>query len=262
MKIPLFEIQISKSSSLIFTFAPQTINMKRILFALLSFTFLTAGAQTVDEVIQKYAANLGGLEGFTKIKTAKFTGTVAAQGNEISLTVQLINGKAVRVDVEVMGSQIVSAYKDGKGWKQNPLTGSSTPTDATEAEVAELKMQSMLASPLMDYKARGHQVELLGQEDVEGKKAFKINLTSKDDGKVTAYYINATDYSLIKSTADREMMGQTFPVTTWYGEPKEFNGVKFYMLRTLKVEDQEFQVVRMENIELNATVDEKIFDKP
>lgn len=236
--------------------------MKKLFFALLSFAFLSAGAQTVDEVIQKYAANLGGLDAFNKIKTAKMTGNVTSQGNDLNLTIQVVNGKAVRSDVEVMGNQIVSAYKDGKGWAQNPFSGSTAASDIPAPQLAELKNQSMLAPALMDYKSRGHQVELLGQEDVNGAKTFKIKLTGKEDGKVTTYYINATDYYLVKSVSDREMMGQTLSVESWYSDIKEINGVKFFMTVLQKVDGEEFASIKFTNVELDGAVDEKIFDRP
>jgi len=235
--------------------------MKKLFFALLSFAFLSAGAQTVDEVIQKYTANLGGLDAFNKIKTAKMTGNVSAQGNDLTITIQIVNGKAVRTDVEVMGNQIINAYKDGKGWMQNPFAGATTPTDLPATELQEMKNQSILAPVLMDYKSRGYQAELQGQEDVEGVKTYKIKLTGSD-AKVTTYYINASDYTLLKSVSDREMMGQTASVESWYSDLKEMNGLKFFMTRTQKIEGQEFSSVKITKIELDTAIDEKVFDKP
>jgi hypothetical protein len=236
--------------------------MKKILLALLSVAFLSAGAQTVEDVIQKYAANLGGLAAFNNIKSIKMTGTVTTQGMDLPLTTQVINGRAMRTDVEVMGSQIISVYKDGKGWKQNAFAGAATPTEATAAELVDLKQQSMLASTLMDYKARGHQVALDGQADVEGIKTYKIKLTNKDDGKVTNYYISTTDYLLIKSESEREMQGQSVNIETYYSDLKDFNGTKFYLTRTQKIEGQEFQTIKFDKLELNVAIDEKVFDMP
>src|SRR5690349_6879570 len=180
--------------------------MKKLFFALLGLAFVSANAQTADEVIQKYAANLGGLEAFNKVKTAKITATYTAQGNDLPMTIQIINGKAARTDVQVeaMNTSIIRCYKDGKAWTQNQFAGTPSPTEVTGADLATYKSQSMMASGLMDYKARGHQVELAGQEDVEGIKTYKIKLTSKDDGKLTNYYISTKDYTLIKSDADQE----------------------------------------------------------
>lgn len=237
--------------------------MKKIFFALLLACFVSVSfAQTVDEVIQKYAANLGGLAGFNKIKTAKFTGSFSAQGNDLSLVVHVVNNKSARTEIEVMGTQIISVYNNGKGWKQNPLAGAPNPTELTAAELSEFRPQSMMAPVLMDYKARGHQVELLGKEDVGGKSAFKVKLTNKDDGKITNYYINASDYSLIKSETDRDIQGQTMTVESWYSDIKEVNGLKFFMTRTQMIDGQEFQAVKFDTVELDVPIDEKIFDMP
>ncbi|MGB3163189.1 MAG: hypothetical protein WBA96_06650, partial [Chitinophagaceae bacterium] len=73
--------------------------MKKLLVTVLSFAIVSAHAQTVDEVIQKYASAMGGLDAFNKVTTAKFTGTLTTQGNVLPLTTQIINGKAMRTDV-------------------------------------------------------------------------------------------------------------------------------------------------------------------
>ena len=236
--------------------------MRKFLFSVLCFTFLSAQSQTVDEVIQKYSAALGGLDAFNAIKTAKISGNVSVQGTELPITIQVINGKAMRNDVVFMGQSITNSYKDGKGWKVNPLAGVDTPTDATGDELIELKNQSMLASSLMDYKARGNQVELQGQEDVEGVKTFKIKLSAKDGGKVTTYYIGASDYLLIKTTEKKELQGQELELDSYYSDYKEFGGVKFAMTRIQKIETQVIQQITFTSFELNVPVDEKIFDKP
>ncbi|HLG39257.1 MAG TPA: hypothetical protein VI461_06290 [Chitinophagaceae bacterium] len=237
--------------------------MKKLFLALLSFTFLAAGAQTVEEVIQKYAANLGGLDAFNKIKTAKMTGTYSIQGMDLPLTIQMINGKSVRTDVEAMGSQVINVYNNGKGWKQNPFAGAPTPTEVTAtSELNDLKIQSMLAPVLMDYKARGHRAELLGQADVEGIKTYKIKLTFKEDGKNTIYYISTSDHTLIKSESEREIQGQTVNVESYYSDLKNFNGTKFFMTRMQKMNGEVFQTTKIELVELNITIDEKIFEMP
>jgi hypothetical protein len=236
--------------------------MKKLFLALLSFSFISAGAQTVDEVIQKYSTKMGGLDAFNKIKTAKITATFSTQGTDLPMTIQTINGKASRTDLEAMGSVVIRSYKDGKAWTQNPFAGIETPKEVTGSELNDFKSQSMLASPLMDYKARGHQVELQGQADVEGIKTYKIKLTNKDDSKATFYYISAADYTLIKSESDRDMQGQNVTIEVLYSDLKDFNGTKFFMTRTQKMNGEIFQTTKFTNIELNATIDEKIFDMP
>jgi len=236
--------------------------MKKLLFALLSFAVVTVHAQSADEVIQKFSANMGGLEAFNKITSAKMTGTVTAQGGEFSLTTQIINGKGMRTDVDVMGQSVTNCFNNGSGWKINPFQGFPTATEVTGSELNEFKAQSMLANQLMDYKARGHQVDMQGEETIEGIKTFKVKLTNKDDSKVTTYFLSISNYTLIKSVATREMQGQEVEVETFYSDLKEFGAVKFFMSRSQKMNGEEFQVIKFEKIELNVPVDEKIFEIP
>jgi hypothetical protein len=245
--------------------------MKKIFFALLSMTFLNANAQvtttttatnnmTADEIIQKYSTAMGGLDNYNKIKTAKFTGIVTAQGMDLPITIQVINSRAMRSDVEVMGQSITNSYKDGKGWKINPFAGAATATDVTGGELNEFKSQSNLASQLMDYKKRGSTVELLGQEQMEGANVYKIKLTA-DDKKETTYFIDSKTFLLIKSVSKREIQGQQLDVETLYSNIKEFGGIKFTMTRTQSVEGQVFQEIKLEKVEIDVAIDEKVFDK-
>jgi hypothetical protein len=236
--------------------------MKKLLLALLCFASVSALAQSADEVIIKYAANMGGLDAFNKITSAKFTGTYSAQGNDFPLTTQVINGKAMRTDIDIMGQSVTNCYSNGKGWKVNTFAGAPNPTEVLGTELNDFKIQTYLSSALMDYKARGHQVEMQGEENVEGVKAFKLKLTSKDDGRVTTYFISVSDYTLIKSVATRDFQGQQMEVETWFSDLKEISGVKFFMSRDSKIQGQIFQTVKFDKIELNVPVDEKMFEMP
>ncbi|MFT3675596.1 MAG: hypothetical protein QM781_06830 [Chitinophagaceae bacterium] len=236
--------------------------MKKLLLMIATLGYLSAQAQTAEEIVGKYAQALGGLQAFNNVKTLKMSGSITVQGMELPITVQVINGKAVRSDVEVMGTAVISAYKDGKAWKQNEFAGAPDPTDVTEGELADLKAQANISSILMDYKARGHKIELAGKEAVEGIQAYKIKLTQGDTQKATMFYIKADDYLLIKSVANMEMMGQSTDVETYYSDLKEVNGLKFFSTRIQKADGEEFQSVKFDKIEVNAPIDEKIFNKP
>ncbi len=236
--------------------------MKRMLLALLTIACLQATAQTAEDIIEKYAANLGGLDAFNKIKTMKMTGSVNAQGGEMPLTISVINGKAARTDVEAMGMQIISVYNNGTGWKQNPFAGAKTPTAVSGAELSELKSQCIIAPTLMNFKALGSKVELSGQEDVEGIKTYVIKLTAKESDRVTEYYIATNDYMLIKSSIEREIQGTKQKIETWYSDLKDFNGLKFYLTKMQKISGQVFQTSTLKTIEMDVPVDEKIFEMP
>ncbi len=212
-------------------------------------------------IVENYTKYMGGLDAFLKVQTAKMTGVATVQGMDLPLTMQIINGKAMRTDVDVNGQAVVNVYHEGKGWKINPFAGAETATDVSGLELQEFRSQANLASSLMDYKNQGNNIERVSEETVEGIPCDKIKLTIREDGREVFYFISKKDNSLIKSTATREMMGQKAEVETLYSDLKEFAGLKFFMTRTQSVSGQVFQVISLSNVELNVPVDEKIFEK-
>jgi len=54
--------------------------MKKLIFSILTLAFVSANAQTTDDIIQKYSKAMGGLAAFNAIKTMKTTGTFTTQG--------------------------------------------------------------------------------------------------------------------------------------------------------------------------------------
>jgi hypothetical protein len=236
--------------------------MKKMMLVLLSLISISAFSQTVEEVIQSYANAMGGIEAFNKVKTAKTTATLISQGRNLPVVTHVVNGKAMRQELNVEGQVVVSVYDKGKGWKINPFAGSHAAEEVTPVELLSLKSQSNLMNSLMDYKSRGHQIELVGQDSVNGVNTHKIKLTNKDDGKVSYFFINSTDHLMVKSISKRELAGKEYDAESFYSNFKIIDGLKFCMRYVQKIEGQVFQDVKFSGIELNIPIDEKIFQKP
>lgn len=236
--------------------------MKKLILICSLFISAVAQSQTVEEIIQKFDAHLGGLEKFKNIKTFKMTGNITVQGMELPITMQVITGRAVRTDVEVMGSSVTSSYKDGKGWKINPFAGAPDPTDMNDKELEDAKLQTEAANSLISYKDRGATVELVGKETVAGQEAYKIKYSPKSGNAPTFYFINAANSTLIKSVKRAEVMGTEMEIETLFSNLKEVDGLKFYLGLVQSADGQEMQDIKFDKVELNVPIDEKVFDKP
>lgn len=236
--------------------------MNKLLILPLLFLFLISPAQTPEDIIAKFTAAMGGLENYKAAKTVTMTGNIKQQGLTIPISIQIINGKAVRTDVNVQGAKIIEAYKNGKGWKKNPLTGNSGIIEPTAEELNSYKSQTMISGKLMDYKARGNKVELIGAETVEGIKTHKIKLTVGVDSSVVFYHIMDENSLILKTTEKRKIGGQELEVETFLSDFREVGGLKFAFSQTQKTSGQVFMELMMESIELDKEIDEKIFDRP
>ena len=116
-------------------------------------------AQTADEVISKSIEALGGLEKWKSFTTSKSTATMSMQGFEFPATLINAAPNKMRVDVSVMGQNIVQAYDGTTAWMLNPLQGGADAQVMPDEAAAEMKSQEF-QNPLIDYAAKGHKAEL------------------------------------------------------------------------------------------------------
>lgn len=236
---------------------------KTALFVLFLLAGVTgASAQgTLDDVMKKYTAAIGGIDAQKKIKTMKMEGAMKQQGMEFPMTMQFIQGRAMRVDISVQGMNIISAFKDSVGWNVNPLGGSKDPVKMNEEEKKSSKDQCDLIDDLADYKAKGHKAELVGKEDVDGVETIKIKLTKKN-GDVEQFFLDAETYLPIKSSSKMKFGDSEVDSETYYSDYKSVGGIMFPHTTQDKAGGQVVAEVTFKKIEMNVTIDETIFDMP
>jgi len=160
---------------------------------------VSAQAQTVDDVINKYIDALGGKEKLNSIKTLYLEGvTVMQNGNEISAKMYREQDKLSRREISSPMGTMTSIVTDKEGWFSNPRNGNAF--EAIPAERLKLQQAELdLRSGLVDYAAKGSTVELLGKEQVGDAEAYKIKLTPKTGNEII-YYIDAKTWYLIRET--------------------------------------------------------------
>ena len=75
----------------------------------------------------------------------------------------------------------------------HPAHGQPAARADARGDAKDLENQADIDGPLVDYKAKGHQVELVGKEKVEGTDAWKLKVTLKS-GDVRYVYLDADSY--------------------------------------------------------------------
>ena len=84
--------------------------------------------------------------------------------------------------------------------------------------------QADLDGPLVDYRKKGHQVELVGKDDVEGSEAYKLKVTKKS-GNVEYHSLDTEHFILIQTKGKRKFQGAEIEFTIKYGDYKEVDGL-------------------------------------
>lgn len=161
---------------------------------------ISVNAQTADEIINKHIEAMGGKAKLLSIKSIYMEGTSVMQnGTEISQKSWKVDGKLYRQEINSAMFNFAMVVTDKEGWRQNPRNGGAF-EPMTAEQVANMQTQMDCAGAFVDHAAKGHKVELIGKEDVEGTAAFKIKITYKS-GNEANFFFDANTYYIIRMSA-------------------------------------------------------------
>ena len=231
--------------------------MKRLLLSLLVLaSAFTVKAQTADEVIAKHIAAIGGVDNWKKVNSMKMEGILQVQGAEVNVTVTILHGKGMRQDISVMGMTGYEIVTPTEGWDFMPFQGQTEPEAKTPEELAEAQDQLDAQGELIDYAAKGHKVELVGKEDVEGTECFKLKVTKKG-GSVSTLFIDPKTFYIIQAKSVQKANGQEMEVTTSFSNYEKLpEGIVVAKSMTLP-----FGEMNMTKVSVNIPVEESFFKK-
>ncbi|MCU0335633.1 MAG: hypothetical protein MUF62_11440 [Chitinophagaceae bacterium] len=231
--------------------------MKKILLPLvLLFSAFLSQAQTADEIVEKHLAAIGGKDAWRKVSSVVMEGSMNVMGRDVLVKITQIHNKGSRQDLNVAGMTGYMFSTPTSGWVFMPFQGQQKPEPMTPEDLKESIDDLDVQGNLLDYKQKGHSVEYLGMEDVEGTECYKLKVTTKN-GNESTLFIDPANHYIIRSVSKRKAMGQEMEVKTDLSDYRDVNGVKVPFSVT-----QPFGTVVFSTVKINEAVDEKLFAAP
>jgi outer membrane lipoprotein-sorting protein len=220
-----------------------------------------ASGQTVDEIIAKNIEARGGMEKIKAVKSLRMTGKMMAQGQEMPFSVEMERPSNVRVEFTVQGKTTIQAYDGETGWMVAPFLGSDEPEKVTGDDLKDLEEQADMDGTLVDYKAKGHTVELMGKELLQGTEVYKLKITLKN-GNIRYIYIGKENNLELKTSSTQKRQGEEFQIDAFLGNYKSVDGLMVPYAVDQKVRDQTVSSFTVDKVELNIDLDDSIFKMP
>lgn len=217
-------------------------------------------AQTLDEVIDKHIAAMGG-NNYTGLKSIKMESSAQLMGMDLPMSIIIVQGRSMRTETVVQGSSIIQVIDGNTGWTINPMAGQSTPTPLPE-DAIKMSAGQLDLTGIYNYKTKGHTAELVGADTVEGAPVYVVKMATANGVNAT-HYISKETYYILKSIVNTTVQGQDIEVKSNFSNFKQVDGVTFPF--TSEVETPAMPgVITMviKNIKVNPEIDESIFAMP
>ena len=236
----------------------------QLLSALLLGAFASsASALTVDELVTKNIEARGGIRAIQSIKAS---GRMNFSGGDFSIDLGFValneRDAKVRTEASIQGLSQVTAYDGKDAWTINPFQGRRDPERMSAEDAKGLEVQADMDGPLVDWKQKGHQVEYLGTEDMDGTEAHKLKVTLKN-GDIQYRYLDPDYFLEILVVNQTRRRGVETEVETEMGNYEKVGGVYMpFAMESGPKGGQRGQKIIIEKAEANVELDDALFAYP
>jgi outer membrane lipoprotein-sorting protein len=241
--------------------------VRRYLIALPLLGVLFAACSSpspVDEIVTSNIDARGGSARIQALQSYRATGMATASGGRIARVVYEIKRPGLfRLEFSSQGTKSVFAHDGETGWQVAPLEGQFEPQSTTpETDHGFGNDERDIEGPLLDWREKGHLVELVGRETLAGGQAFKLKVTL-EDGSIRHDYIDVESRQNVRSEFTRTIRGVTVLLVDTFSDFREVDGFVFPHLIETNVRNRP-EVIRIvvEEIELDPDLDDARFQFP
>jgi outer membrane lipoprotein-sorting protein len=197
-----------------------------IVFSLLLFASTPLLAITAEEIVANNVKARGGAAALASLKSLRRTGRYVLPGRNVLITLAEVRERPGRLRQETtfQGLTQVQAFDGVRGWQIQPFEGRKDAALMSADDVKPFRLAADLDGAFVDAKAKGHTLEYLGTEDVEGTLAHKVRVRLKWGGDVTVWFDPDT-WMVIRDLQKTTVRGAEQETETDYSDYEKAGGV-------------------------------------
>lgn len=281
--------------------------------SLIIFAALAGGSVAADEVaasrttlsaaaiVDKNVVARGGLQAWRQVQTMTLAGKLGAGGNQratvpvpisvrnpganlvpprpveevqLPFVMELRRPRKMRFELQFNGQTALQVFDGANGWKLRPFLNRRVVEPYTVEEMKMASTQADLDGPLIDYIAKGNQIELVGKEKVQDRDNYNVKVTMKDGGAIHVWIDAQTFLETKMEGQPRRLDGTDHPVEVYLRDYRSIDGLQIpFVLETrvlpvaktlLGVKDPPVptETTTIERVSVNPKLDESLFSKP
>lgn len=196
---------------------------------------------TVDEILANHYEAIGG-DRYQQVQTMKITGTSVVTGMEAPYTRFTKRPNKVLLEIYVQDMTGIQAFDGETAWGYMPFMGQMAPAAMSPEQTLLVLEGADFDGPLVHAKENGHEVKLLSIEPVDGRDAYKLQLTMKTGGVQTHYVDAETFYVTRVESAAGDSIMRDYRLVDGHPVPSVIEMIGPMGEQTVYIEDVELGV--------------------
>lgn len=227
----------------------------------------SASSLTAAQIVEKNVAARGGLDAWRRIQTMAWIGRIeSAQAPAASLpfVLQMKRPNKTRFEVEVRNQRSLRIYDGTQGWKLHASpSGYPDLKPFSALELSYARDGQVIDGPLMDYAAKGIAVRLDGSDQIEGRRAYRLNVMLPS-GINHRVWVDAQTFLEVKSDrASSNAFGTAGRVEVFYRNYRMLDGLQIpFTVESGSAAAKTTDRMVIDMILLNPPLDDDLFAKP
>jgi outer membrane lipoprotein-sorting protein len=214
--------------------------------------------QKATDILEKFIEASGGRKRLSSVKDTTLIGTldIVMTGMSGTLTMYQKEPNKLRMDMELMGMVITTAYDGETAWMINPQTGATEemPSDQANDFIRQAYGNDVLLNP----DKHGVTYTLKEAENIEGKDYYVLE-QKFPDGFILTMYLDSKTYLPYKSVATVNQMGVEAKADTFFSDWKEVDGMMVSFSLKILYDGEEAITMTFSEVKYNTGLEDSLF---
>ncbi len=213
---------------------------------------------TGEAVIAKYVDATGGAAAYAAIQNRVVHGRLEIPAAGVTMQVTVYQAKPNRIYTLAESTQtgrVESGVADGVAWEISPQRGAVI----KEGQERDDALRDATFDRLTNWQTTFSRVECVGVENVDGRPAYKVLMTSRVGLPVTAYF-DRESAVVVKVATILKSQGQTAEMVAYPSDYRQVDGIRFAFLTKVSLLGE--RTVRVDRVEQNVQLPPDRFALP
>lgn len=225
---------------------------------------LTGGfGRVVDGLIARNVEARGGADAWRAVDSLRVSGRMdLGRGMHVPYTIEQKRPGQMCIEFEFDDELATQCVTGDSGWKVLPFMGRTRPEPMTDMEYRDMADSAGIDGLLFDAARRGHEVSLVGEETIDARDVYKLEVVLPRGAKRWVY-LDAETALEVKLDTVRTRNGRQQLIETWYSDWREEDGLLIPHRQDSKAEgESETHWLTVDSVAVNPPIEDDRFDIP